>query len=74
MLEKTFLKELNIIFIVDTSASLHENDFEDMKVEPPERAYNFQGGIIICNATNPYAIEKFIFHSEKFSSDNIYII
>jgi wyosine [tRNA(Phe)-imidazoG37] synthetase (radical SAM superfamily) len=74
MLEKTFLRKLNIAFILDTNASLQESVFEDVKVEPPDRAYNFEGGIIICNATNPYAIEKFILDSKKFSSADIYII
>lgn len=74
MLEKTFLKELNITFIVDSSAHIHGSAFEDIKVEPPHRAYNFEGGIIICNATNPYSIEKFIVDSKKFSAADIYII
>lgn len=74
MLEKTFLRELDIVFIVDSSASYIEEDFEGFKVVSPERAHSFNGGIIICNATNPYAIEKFITESGLFSSPDIYII
>jgi len=74
MLEKTFLRELNISFIVDSSVNDQESYFENIKVEPLERAFGFNGGIIICNATNPFEIERFIRRTGNFSYSELYII
>jgi len=54
------LAKLNIKMIVDANAQMQGKDFYGFEVQPPSAAMEFDGKILICNATNPYPIEEFI--------------
>ena len=73
MLEKTYLKNLNIRMIVDSIARDELNSINGIPINTPDCAKNFEGSILICHATNPYPIEQFIIRN-NFKAKAIHII
>jgi MoaA/NifB/PqqE/SkfB family radical SAM enzyme len=73
MLEKTYLKNLNIKMIVDSDASDEPNSLDGIPILSPRLAQNFEGTILICHATNPYPIEKFM-KDKHFKANAVHII
>jgi hypothetical protein len=74
MLEKTYLRQMNISFIVDSDHRSTASHLEGFEIRAPADAHAFNGGIIICHATNPFAIEASISKGTQFLSKDIYII
>lgn len=67
------LKRLNVIAIVDSNQQLHGTTFCGYSVRPPTEFRDFEGPILICNATKPYEIEQSIKQS-GFKSKHIMIV
>ena len=67
------LKRLNIFSIVDSNSKIQGTSYCGHLVQSPLAIKDFKGPILICNATNPYVVERHIKESD-FASKDIYIV